>query len=149
MAKVKLRTAMVLPAAAKRTHSVPRESFVRLVQAEVGSQVSLFVHRYRTFVPVAQIFRESEQSMRREAVATEADVFTIRDTLIGRLGGVTLLHLPPASASGVGARDPSDFAATLESNEHIAFEVYAAPVQESDDYVRAIRADSKTRFRKG
>ena len=26
----------------------------------------------------------------------------------------------------------------MEQNEHVAFEVYAAPVQESDDYFRAI-----------
>ncbi len=29
----------------------------------------------------------------------------------------------------------------LEQNEHLAFEVYAAPVQESDDYFRAIRRE--------
>ena len=41
-------------------------------------------------------------------------------------------------ASGIGARDPSNVTETLEFNEHVAFEVYAAPVQESDDYFRAL-----------
>ena len=46
-ATVKLRTGIVLPETKKQTVSLPRESFVPLIQAEVGADVPLFVHRYR------------------------------------------------------------------------------------------------------
>jgi hypothetical protein len=67
--------------------------------------------------------------------------FTLRNALIRHCGGVTVLHQPPAPAFGVGARDPADVSGTLEQNEHIAFEVYAAPVQEADEYFRSLRRE--------
>ena len=131
-AKVKLRSGVVLPAGRKNTVSLSRESFVPVIQAEVGTPVPLLVHRYRLLVPIAQIVRESAQAIRRIQVATPADIDAIRDALIRRFGGVTVVHQPPAPAFGIGARDPSNVAGTLEQNEHVAFEVYAAPVQESE-----------------
>jgi len=148
-AKVKLRTGIVLPETRKKTISLPRDSFVPLIQAEVGTPVPLLVHRYRLLVPIAQIIQDSVQAVRREVVATNADIFTIRNTLIRHFGGVTVLHQPPAPAFGVGARDPADVVATLEQNEHVAFEVYAAPVQESDDYFRAIRQELQEALQEG
>ncbi|MCI0464983.1 MAG: hypothetical protein L0Z62_49305 [Gemmataceae bacterium] len=82
-AKVKLRTGIVLPQTRKRTVSLARESFVPVVQAEVG------------------------------------------------------------------ARDPANVVGTLEQNEHVAFEVYAAPVQESDDYFRALRQELQNALQEG
>jgi hypothetical protein len=148
-AKVKLRTSILLPEGKRRTLSVPRGSFVPVIQVEVGSSVPLLVHRYRLLVPIAQIIRDSAHAMHRIPVATGADILTIRDALIRHFGGVTVLHQPPAPAFGVGARDPSDVAGTLEQNEHVAFEVYAAPVQESDDYFRAIRHELQEALREG
>ena len=133
-AKVKLRTAVLLPEVRRRTVSFPRESFVPVVQAEVGALLPLLVYRYRILVPIGQLDWESADVVRRVRIATNTDVAVLRNTFIRHFGGVTLLHQPPASASGVGARDPEDIAGTLEENEHIAFEVYAAPVQESDEY---------------
>jgi hypothetical protein len=147
--KLKLRTGVVLPEAKKKTVALPRESFVPLLQADVGSPVSVSAYRYRLLVPVAQIIRESAQSVRRVTVATEADIYTIRNTLIRHFGGVTVLHQPPTPAFGVGARDPSDVAGTLEQNEHVSFEVYAAPVQEADDYFRGLRQELQEALQEG
>jgi hypothetical protein len=148
-AKVKLRSGVVLPSGRRRTVSLPRESFVPVVQAEVGTPVPLLVHRYRLLVPIVQIVRESVQVIRRVAVATPADIDTIRDALIRHFGGVTVAHQPPAPAFGIGARDPANVTATLEQNEHVAFEVYAAPVQESDDYFRAVRRELEEALQEG
>ncbi len=149
-AKVKLRTGMLLPEAKnKKSVSLARDSFVPVIQAEVGTPIPLLVHRYRLLVPIAQIIRESAQAIRRIMVATTADIDTIRDALIRHLGGVTVLHQPPAAAAGIGARDPANVAGTLEQNEHVAFEVYAAPVQESDDYFRAIRTELQEALQEG
>src|SRR4051812_30092275 len=106
-ARVKLRTGVILPDTKKKAVSLPRESFVPVVQAEVGSTVSLLVHRYRILVPVVQIIRESAQSLRRILVATDADIFTIRDTLIRHYGGVKGGPQPPSPAPGAGARAPA------------------------------------------
>jgi hypothetical protein len=140
-ARVKLRAGVVLPEVKKKTVSLPREWFVPLLQADVGSPVSISVYRFRLLVPIAQIIRESARAVRRLVVATEDDIYTIRNTLIRHFGGVTVLHQPPAPAFGVGARDPTDVIGSLEQNEHVAFEVYAAPVQEADDYFRALRQE--------
>jgi hypothetical protein len=147
--QMKLRAGIVLPELRRRTVSVPRESFVPVIQAAVGSPVSLAVHRYRVFVPVAQIIQESVDSLRRRVVATDADIFAIRNALIRHFGGVTVLHQPPAPAFGVGARDPIDVASTLEQNEHVAFEVYAAPVQEADEYFHALRRELESALCEG
>jgi len=138
-ARMKLRAGVDLSNSKKKTVSLPRDAFVPILQADVGSSVSVSVYRYRLLVPVAQIIRESAHEYRRVLVATEEDIFTLRNALIRHFGGVTVLHQPPAPAFGVGARDPSNVTNTLEQNEHIAFEIYAAPVQDSDDYFRVLR----------
>jgi hypothetical protein len=99
-ARRKLRAGVVLPEEKRKTVSLPREAFVPLLQADVGSSVSISVCRYRVLVPVAQIIRESARTVRRVEVATEGDIYTIRNTLIRHFGGVTVLHQPPAPAFG-------------------------------------------------
>jgi hypothetical protein len=148
-ARMKLRVGVVLPESRKKLVSLPRQAFVPLLQADIGSAVSVSVYRYRLLVPIARIHRESVGEIRRVLVATEGDIFTIRNTLIRHFGGVTVLHQPPAPAFGVGARDPSNVANTLEQNEHIAFEVYSAPVQDADDYFRALRLELEEALREG
>ena len=146
---MKLRAGVVLPDARKKTVSLPRDSFVPVLQADVGAPVSTVVFRYRLLVPIAQLVRESAREFRRVPVASDLDVFTIRNSLIRHFGGVTVLHQPPAPAFGVGARDPSNVADTLEQNEHVAFEVYGAPVQDTDDYFRALRRELEEALREG
>jgi hypothetical protein len=148
-ARMKLRAGVILPETKKKTVTLPRDSFVPLLQADIGSAVSVFVHRYRLLVPIAQIIRESIHEVRRVSIATDEDIFTIRNALIRHFGGVTVLHQPPAPAFGIGARDPSKVTETLEQNGHIAFEVYAAPVQEADDYFRSLRAELEAALREG
>jgi hypothetical protein len=147
-ATAKLCAAIDLPAK-KKTVSLPREAFVPVIQAEVGSRVPLLVHRYRLLVPVAQIIRASAQAFRQVVVATADDIDTIRDVLIRHFGGVTVLHQPPAPAWGIGAPDPANVAGTLEQNEHVAFAVYAAPIQESDDYFRALGHELQEALQEG
>jgi hypothetical protein len=53
-AKVKLRAGVILSESTKKNISMPRDSFVPVIQAEVGSPVPLLVHRYRLLLPVAQ-----------------------------------------------------------------------------------------------
>ena len=139
--RMKLRAAVLLPETKKKTVSLPREAFVPLIQAEVGSLVPISVYRYRLLVPIAQIIREAAEAGRRVMIATDTDIEAIRDTLIRHFGGLTVLHQPPAPAFGVGARDPTNVAGTLEQNEHVSFEVYSAPVQEADDYFHALRQE--------
>lgn len=148
-ARMKLRAGVVLPDSKKKTVSLPRDTFVPILQADVGGPVSVTVFRYRLLVPIAQIIRETVHQARRVLVASEEDIFTIRNALIRHFGGVTVLHQPPAPAFGVGARDPSNVSNTLEQNEHIAFEVYAAPVQESDDYFRVLRSELQNALQEG
>jgi hypothetical protein len=148
-ARMKLRAGVVLSDTKRKTVSLSREAFVPILQADIGSPVSVSVYRYRLLVPIAQIIRESAHEVRRVLVATEGDIYTIRNALIRHFGGVTVLHQPPAPAFGVGARDPSNVTDTLEQNEHIAFEVYAAPVQDSDDYFRALRSELQQALQEG
>ncbi len=147
--RMKLSAGTVLPDPKKKTISLPRGAFVPLLQADIGSPISVSVYRYRLLVPIAQIIRESANEVRRNLVATEDDIFTIRNALIRHFGGVTVLHQPPAPAFGVGARDPSNVTNTLEQNEHIAFEVYAAPVQDCDDYFRSLRRELQEALQEG
>jgi hypothetical protein len=42
---MKVRAGVVLPAAKKKTVPLPRDSLIPVIQAEVGSPVSLLVHR--------------------------------------------------------------------------------------------------------
>jgi hypothetical protein len=148
-AKVKLRSGVIFPASKKKVASLPWDYFVPVIQAEVGTPIPLLVHRYRLLVPVAQIYRDAANASHRTMVATESDIFNLRNAMIRHFGGVTVLHQPPAAAFGVGARDPSNVSATLEQNEHVAFGVYAAPVQESDDYFRAIRQELQVALQEG
>jgi hypothetical protein len=148
-ARMKLRSAIVLPDTKKKSVSLSRELFVPLLQVDVGSSVAIAVNRYRLLVPIVQIVHESRHAVRRVVVATDSDIFTIRNALIRHFGGVTVLHQPPAPAFGVGARDPSNVADTLELNEHISFEVYAAPIQESDDYFHALREELQEALQEG
>lgn len=148
-ARMKLRAGVILSDTRKKTLSLPRSAFVPILQADVGSSVSVSVHRYRLLLPVAQIIRESDHEVRRIVVATEGDVFTIRNALIRHFGGVTVLHQPPAAAFGIGARDPSNVSNTLEQNEHIAFEVYAASVPESYEYFHALRRELQEALQEG
>jgi hypothetical protein len=148
-AKVKLRAGIVLPESKRRTVSLPRDAFVPALRADVGSPVAISVYRFRLLVPVAHLIRESATVLRRIVVANTADINLIRITLIRHFGGVTVLHQPPAPASGVGARDPADVVGTLEENEHIAFEVYAAPVQEAGDYFRLLRQELEEALQEG
>jgi len=111
VAKFKLRSGVALPQTKNKSVSFPRESFVPVVQAEVGSVLPLLVHRYRLLLPVAQI---SPQGVRK-VVANFADLDAIRNTLIRHFGGVTLLHQAPAPAFGVGARDPSNVMDTFQT----------------------------------
>jgi len=148
-ARWKLRSGITFPDATKKMLTVPREAFVPVFQAEVGSSVSLVVYRYRILVPIAQIGGNVAGKERRFRIAKDDDVFKLRDTLIEHFGGLTIVHQPPAPAFGVGARDPANVTATLEQNEHIAFEVYAAPVQEADDYFRALRLELEDALQEG
>lgn len=145
----KLLAAIVLPDDRRQNVTVPRRSFVPLIQAEVGSPVSLLVYRYRILIPVLQKVRESERVIRETKIASESDVDIIQETLIRHFGGITVIHQPPAPAFGIGARDPANVSATLEQNEHVAFEVYAAPIQESDDYFRALRRELEDALQEG
>lgn len=74
-ATMKLRTGIALPESKKKTVSLPREAFVPLVQAEVGSSITLLVHRYRVLVPIFQLIRDSALAVRRVPIATEDDIF--------------------------------------------------------------------------
>jgi hypothetical protein len=148
-ARMKLRQGVELPAGRSANVSVPRESFVPVVHAGVGSPSSVRAYRYRLLVPVAQTFYESPTSFRRFTIATDDDVTLIRETLSRHFGGVTMPHQEPTPALGIGARDPSDVAGTVEHNLHVAFEVYAAPVPESDEYFRALRRELQEALREG
>jgi hypothetical protein len=149
VARKKLRTGIVLPETKKKAVPLPWDAFVPVIQAEVGSPVPLLVNRYRILVPIAHLIRESPQAVRRLLIATDTDIDTIRDTLIRHFGGVTVTQQPPAPAFGVGARDPANVAGTLEQNEHVAFELYAAPVQEADEYFRALRQELQEALQEG
>ncbi len=146
-ARVKLRDGLVLPQTRRKTVALPRESFIPMIQAEVGAASALLVYRYRVLVPLAQVIRDSSGGIHHVEIATNDDIQVIRKTLIRHFGGVTLLHQPPAPAIGIGSRDPAD-ARTLEENDNIAFEVYAAPIQESDDYFRVIRRELQDALQK-
>jgi len=105
---MKLRAGIVLPESNKKSVLVPHDSFVPVLQADIGSAVSITVYRYRLLVPLVQIVEERDRSIRHFPIASYADLYVIRNTLIRHFGGVTVLHQPSAPALGVGARDPSD-----------------------------------------
>jgi hypothetical protein len=106
------------------------------------------VYRYRLLVPVAQITQESAQAVRRVLIASLDEIEMLQEMFVRHFGGVTV-HQTPAALRGVGARDPGDVPGTLEQNEHVAFEVYGAPVQETDNYFRALRRELEEALREG
>lgn len=55
----------------------------------------------------------------------------------------------PSPIRGVGARDPLDVAGPREQNEHVIFEVYAAPIHASDEYFRAVRRELEQALSEG
>jgi hypothetical protein len=125
----------------EQTVTLARDDFVPVVQAEVGSAVAVSVYRYRVLVPITRIIRESPDQIQRLTIVTEPEIRLIRSTIIHHFGGITTTILDVPSIRGLGARDPQQPVETLEENEHLTFEVYAAPIQESDDYFRALRAE--------
>jgi hypothetical protein len=140
VAQKKLKAAKVLGETEQAvTHR--RDEFVPVIQAEVGSKAARAVFSYRILVPIGHIIRESPEAFRRVTVATRDDLLLLRDLLIRHFGGVTTNIIDPSPFRGTGARDPQRPGETLEENEHAIFEVYAAPIQESDDYFRALRQE--------
>jgi hypothetical protein len=125
----------------KKSVTVPKDALVPVIQAEVGSKVSVDVYRYRLLLPIAQIIGKTAEDLQRIVVAHEDDLDTIQNTFIRHFGGVTLQTQQPSPIRGVGARDPADVVGTLERNEHAVFEVYAAPIHASDEYFRAVRRE--------
>jgi hypothetical protein len=125
----------------RKSVTVPKDALVPVIQAEVGSTVSVDVYRYRLLLPVAQIIGQTAESAQRVVVAHEDDLDTIQNTFIRHFGGVTVHRQQPSPIRGVGARDPADVVGTLESNEHAVYEVYAAPIHASDEYFRAVRRE--------
>jgi hypothetical protein len=121
--------------------TVPKDSLVPVIQADVGSKVSVETYRYRLLLPLAQIISRTADDVRRIVIADEDDLDIIQNTFIRHFGGVTLQTQQPSPIRGVGARDPGDVPGTLERNEHAVFEVYAAPVHASDEYFRAVRRE--------
>src|SRR5262245_5183771 len=145
---MRLRTGVELPSG-KGKVSLAREQFVPRIQAEVGSERAVNVYRYRLLVPVAQITQESPSAVRRVLVATTEVIEQLHNTFVRHFGGVTVHHQTPAGLRGIGARDPAGVPRTLEQIEHVAFEVYAAAVQESDDYFQALRRELEEALREG
>jgi hypothetical protein len=154
--------------------SLPREAFVPVIQAEVGSDVAVNVYRYKILVPLAQTIRETAEAVRRVTIATGEDIRLLMRLLTEHFGGLTGTVFDPPILRGVGARDPKQPAGsleenehaafevyarrtraspspgpTLEENEHAAFEVYAAPLQESDDYFRTLRKELQEALAEG
>jgi hypothetical protein len=145
---LKLRQGVEFPAG-KRKLSLARDLFVPTLQADVGSVLPVSAYRYRLLVPVAQITQETATAVRRVRVATQDDVEALQEAFVRHFGGVTVHHQTPAAVRGIGARGPADVSGTLEQNEHVAFEVYSAPVQEADDYFRALRRELEEALQEG
>jgi len=136
----KLKSARMLAEGEQVVTLAPNE-FIPVIRAEVGSEVAVSVYRYRLLLPLVQVFRESPRALRRVEIAAREDLAVLRDMLIRHFGGVTMNAPMPSPLLGVGARDPDKPTETLEENEHATFEVYAAPIQESDDYFRTLRKE--------
>jgi hypothetical protein len=124
---------------AKRSLSVSRDQLVPVVRADVGTEVPVPVYLYRIFVPLFQTVRESATVSRRIKIATDDDIDTLNEMFIRDFGGVTTLQQTPSPLQGSGARDPRQPMATLERNEHVAFEVFASATHQSDVYFSALR----------
>jgi hypothetical protein len=74
-------------------------------------------------------------------ITTSTDLDLISNTIIRHFGAITTTVLAGPVLRGIGARNPGKPEQTQEENEHTAFEVYAAPIQEADDYFRAVRKE--------
>jgi hypothetical protein len=135
------KLAQPIRAPTRRSLSVGRDQLVPVVQAEVGAEVPVQVYHYRLFVPIVQILWDSPTACRRLTIATKDDLETLRNLFIRDFGGVTMLEQSPSPLQGSGARDPGDPAATLEQNEHVAFEVFASATHQSDVYFSALRRE--------
>jgi hypothetical protein len=140
LARKKLRGAKVLPEGEGHV-VISRDDFIPVLQAAVGSDVPVKVYSYKVLVPIAQTIRESALAFRRVTIATGEDLDLLTRMLTEHFGGITGTVIDPPTIRGVGARDPQNAAGTLEENEHAAFEVYAAPIQEADDYFRELRRE--------
>src|SRR5689334_22763390 len=138
---LKCSTRIIRDDSRKKTVSIPIDSLVPIIQADVRSQVPVDVARYRLLVPIAQILVSPTGKVRRAMVATLSDIDTLEQTFVRHFGGATVHLQEPSSIRGIGARDPLDVAGTGEQNEHAMFEVYAAPIHASDEYFRAVRRE--------
>ena len=138
---LKPKTGIARDDSRKKSVTIPKDALVPVVQADVGSKVSVDVYRYRLLLPIAQIIGKTAEDVQRVVVAHEDDIDTIQNTFIRHFGGVTLQTPQPSPIRGVGARDPADIPGTLERNEHAVFEVYAAPIHAADEYFRAVRRE--------
>jgi hypothetical protein len=141
VALLKPRVGIVRDESRRRSIQVPKASLVPTIQADVGSNVSVDVYRYRLLLPIAQIITRTAEDVQRVVVANADDIDTIQETFIRHFGGTTFHIQEPSPIRGVGARDPSDLTGTREQNEHVVFEVYAAPIHASDEYFRAVRRE--------
>jgi hypothetical protein len=140
VAKKKLKSSKVLTDSTQVV-TIPATEFVPIIRAEVGREVALSVYSYCVLVPIAQIIRESPTTFRRVVITVGEDLDVLQSMFIRHFGGVTLAVRDSFPLRGLGGRDPQMPLETLEENEHVSFEVYAAPIQESDDYFRALRQE--------
>ncbi len=146
---LKSKTGIARDDSRKKSVSIPKDSLVPMIQADVGRDVSVDVAHYRLLVPIAQIIAKTAGDVERVIVASADDLTTIQETFIRHFGGATFHIQEPSPIRGVGARDPLDLAGTREQNEHVIFEVYAAPVHASDEYFRAVRRELEAALGEG
>jgi hypothetical protein len=148
LAKRRLKVAAPLPAGEEAV-TIPRSEFVPLIQADVGNEVPVNVYRYKVLIPIAQTVWEAAGKPRRVAIATTEDLTVLMRFLADHFGRLTGTVFDPPAVRGVGARDPRRAAESQEENEHVAFEVYAAPLHESDEYFRALRKELQEALSEG
>ncbi|HQU42519.1 MAG TPA: hypothetical protein PK867_06885 [Pirellulales bacterium] len=74
---LKSKTGIVRDDSRKKMVSVPKDSLVPMIQADVGSTVSVDVFRYRLLVPIAPTIAGAGDEFERTAVASISDIFTI------------------------------------------------------------------------
>jgi hypothetical protein len=111
-----------------------RQYAVPAIRPRLGPDTLLY--RYTVLVPGEEIKGGSAP----RAIATEDDRQNILLLLIKHFGGVTMAVAVP-SLMGAGARDPRRPRKTLELNKHVHFTVYAAAVEASDVYFRALQQE--------
>ncbi|HEX5443680.1 MAG TPA: hypothetical protein VFW87_07620 [Pirellulales bacterium] len=141
ISKLKIKDGIARDDSRKKTVSIDKGALCPIIQADVGAQESTDVFRYRLLIPIAQIIARTPDDIRRVVVASGRDLTTIQNAFIRHFGGATFQLQEPSPIRGEGARDPSNVAGTREQNEHVIFEVYAAPIHASDEYFRAVRRE--------